>query len=199
MPRFVVVGLEGTFVPRYLHAASANKLMCTAFPRWWGAPACYSPSNHVETQVVLFNNQQQEVAQYDTFLEQYQLQMNRIERLGAQLNAGQAIILNCGIVAALAAAILRAPSGTGILPGDLVLIHGMLLQLWAPLQFLGWFWRCTARQSCGFSAACVMHALNFVSMCRCICLCVLRYRCHQRLHWAPLLSTHNMECHGSGS
>jgi ABC-type transport system involved in Fe-S cluster assembly fused permease/ATPase subunit len=95
---------------------------------------------------VLFNNQHQEVQQYDSFLAQYQLQMNRIERLGAQLNAGQAIILNCGIAAALGAAVMRAPGGTGVLPGDLVLIHGMLLQLWAPLQFLGWFWRCATRR-----------------------------------------------------
>jgi hypothetical protein len=26
-------------------------------------------------------------------------------------------------------------------PGDLVLLQGLLLQLWSPLQFLGWFWR----------------------------------------------------------
>jgi ABC-type transport system involved in Fe-S cluster assembly fused permease/ATPase subunit len=51
----------------------------------------------------------------------------------------QAIILNLGVVAALGAALLCSPGG--VTPGDLVLIHGMLLQLWAPLQFLGWFFR----------------------------------------------------------
>jgi Na+-translocating ferredoxin:NAD+ oxidoreductase RnfD subunit len=105
-------------------------------------------NNAMRCMQVLFNNQNQEVQQYDAFLAQYQLQMNRIERLGAQLNAGQAIILNCGIVAALGAAVMRAPGGPGVLPGDLVLIHGMLLQLWAPLQFLGWFWRCAALDTC---------------------------------------------------
>lgn len=91
-------------------------------------------------QVTLFNNQAQEVSQYDSYLSQYQAAMNNIERLAATLNAGQAAILNVGIVAALVSAV-KFTAG-GITPGDLILIQGMLLQLWAPLQFLGYFFRC---------------------------------------------------------
>lgn len=90
-------------------------------------------------QVVLFNNQEAEMLQYHTFLSQYQSAMGRIERLAAMLNAGQAIILNAGIMAALCAAVALSPGR--VTPGDIVLIHGFLLQLWAPLQFLGWFFR----------------------------------------------------------
>jgi hypothetical protein len=54
-----------------------------------GSPPALDIQFYAHVQVVLFNNQSQEVNQYDTYLEQYQKQMNRIERLGARLNAGQ--------------------------------------------------------------------------------------------------------------
>jgi ABC-type transport system involved in Fe-S cluster assembly fused permease/ATPase subunit len=101
--------------------------------------AASSRAARARVQVALFNNQAQEVTQYDAFLSQYQAAMVDIEKLAATLNAGQAAILNVGIVAALLAAVASTPGG--ISPGDLILIQGMLLQLWAPLQFLGWFFR----------------------------------------------------------
>jgi ABC-type transport system involved in Fe-S cluster assembly fused permease/ATPase subunit len=39
------------------------------------------------------------------------------------------------------AARFGASIGPGISGGDLVLLQGLLLQVWAPLSFLGWFWR----------------------------------------------------------
>lgn len=100
-------------------------------------PACVATGGPV--QVVLFNNQEAEMSQYHTYLSQYQTAMGRIERLAALLNAGQAVILNAGIMAALVAAVTLSPGG--VTAGDIVLIHGFLLQLWGPLQFLGWFFR----------------------------------------------------------
>jgi hypothetical protein len=39
---------------------------------------------------------------------------------------------------AILARVLLTPGATG---GDLVMASGLIVQLWAPLQFLGWFYR----------------------------------------------------------
>jgi len=78
-----------------------------------------------------------EVQAYDQKLLKYQKASVMLEVASAMLNAGQGIILAVGMTAALIAAAMDPM----ITPGDLVMIQGLLLQLWAPLQFLGWFYR----------------------------------------------------------
>ena len=70
------------------------------------------------------------------------------ERASSALNAGQAVILACGMTAVLVTAALGVGRGglAAVGPvaervGDLVMANGLLLQLWAPLQFLGFFYR----------------------------------------------------------
>lgn len=47
-----------------------------------------------------------------------------------------------GSVAAAATAVMHGGAAAAVAsPGDLVLLQGLLLQLWSPLQFLGWFYR----------------------------------------------------------
>lgn len=56
----------------------------------------------------------------------------------------QAVVLCVGLTLVLISAVVgtgSAAAGTGaaaVSPGDLVLLQGLLLQLWSPLQFLGW-------------------------------------------------------------
>lgn len=78
-----------------------------------------------------------EVQTYDESLTRYQQASVRLEGASAMLNAGQAAVLAAGMTAALVAAAVSP----GVTPGDLVMVQGLLLQLWAPLQFLGWFYR----------------------------------------------------------
>lgn len=73
-----------------------------------------------------------------------------VEAAEAAMAAAASAAGNTGTVAAAAAAGLRGVASAGASasasPGDLVLLQGLLLQLWAPLQFLGWFYR-EVRQS----------------------------------------------------
>jgi ABC-type transport system involved in Fe-S cluster assembly fused permease/ATPase subunit len=87
--------------------------------------------------VALAANEALEVARYDASLAAYQRESVRLEGLSAALNAGQAAVLAAGMTAAS----LAAAAGPGATPGGLVLVQGLLLQLWAPLSFLGWFYR----------------------------------------------------------
>ena len=87
--------------------------------------------------VKLSGAERYEVETYDETLALYQKATVRLEVASASLNCGQAIVLAVGMTACLIAAV-RQPMVT---TGDLVMIQGLLLQLWAPLQFLGWFYR----------------------------------------------------------
>lgn len=90
--------------------------------------------------VTLFNNQQLEVAQYDEYLQGYQSASIATERVAATLNAGQSVVLSLGVTVALVISLVVTTPGK-VTPGDLVMIQGLLTQLWYPLQFLGWFYR----------------------------------------------------------
>ncbi|CAK0783343.1 hypothetical protein CVIRNUC_006542 [Coccomyxa viridis] len=90
--------------------------------------------------VKLFNNEQFEVDEYDQYLSGYQQAAVATENVAAVLNAGQGFILSAGLTAVLAFAALLSPVGS-FTAGDLVMAQGLLLQVAAPLQFLGWFYR----------------------------------------------------------
>eukprot|EP00191_Tetraselmis_sp_GSL018_P021394 CAMPEP_0177593098 /NCGR_PEP_ID=MMETSP0419_2-20121207/8937_1 /TAXON_ID=582737 /ORGANISM="Tetraselmis sp., Strain GSL018" /LENGTH=548 /DNA_ID=CAMNT_0019084059 /DNA_START=514 /DNA_END=2160 /DNA_ORIENTATION=- len=87
--------------------------------------------------VTLFNNASIEAKQYDRYLVGYQKAALDTEKLSAMLNGGQGAILGLGLTAVL----LAANWGGAATAGDLVMVSGLLLQLWGPLQFLGYFYR----------------------------------------------------------
>jgi ABC-type transport system involved in Fe-S cluster assembly fused permease/ATPase subunit len=87
--------------------------------------------------VKLSGAERYEVEMYDETLARYQKATVRLEIASAALNCGQAVVLAVGMTACLVAAVHQPMVSTG----DLVMIQGLLIQLWAPLQFLGWFYR----------------------------------------------------------
>jgi ATP-binding cassette, subfamily B, heavy metal transporter len=74
-----------------------------------------------------------EVSEYDTVLSKLQKASIKTEAISATLNAGQSVILSLGLTAVLAVAAMGSATST-MTAGDLVLVQGLLLQLWGPLQ-----------------------------------------------------------------
>ena len=91
---------------------------------------------HADT-VAAFGAAPRVAAEYDGLLSEYRSAALHTENLAAALNAGQAVILAAGVGAVLAS-VAATPGAT---PGDLVMAQGLLLQVAAPLSFLGWFFR----------------------------------------------------------
>ena len=97
-----------------------------------------------------FGNVNLESKQYDNLLRGYHEAALGSERASSMLNAGQAVFLSLGMTAALSCAALGVGAGGNASQmgaslanrvGDLVMANGLLLQVWAPLNFLGFFYR----------------------------------------------------------
>eukprot|EP00899_Mesostigma_viride_P010800 jgi/Mesvir1/19721/Mv09977-RA.1 len=90
--------------------------------------------------VLQFNNQDLEIREYNRNLQHYNKAMVDQDNLASLLNGGQTLSLAAGMSAVLYLACVGVGKGT-MTVGDLVMANGLLLQLWAPLQFLGYFYR----------------------------------------------------------
>ena len=97
-----------------------------------------------------FGNVNLEAKQYDSLLRGYHEAALGSDRASSLLNAGQAVVLSLGMTAALSCAALGVGAGGNAQQmganlanrvGDLVMANGLLLQVWAPLNFLGFFYR----------------------------------------------------------
>ncbi|WP_205988845.1 ABC transporter ATP-binding protein/permease [Pseudoalteromonas sp. DL-6] len=90
--------------------------------------------------VKYFNNEQYEAKTYDTFLatwEQARLK-NRLSLLA--LNSGQALIIACAITALMWLGANEVVTGE-LTIGELVMINAYMIQLFLPLNFLGFVYR----------------------------------------------------------
>ena len=90
--------------------------------------------------VSTFNGGQREVGKYDSMLTGYLQAALQAEYASTALNMGQAVVLATGMTAILVNVAQGCVAGASTV-GDIVMAQGLLLQVWAPLQFLGWFYR----------------------------------------------------------
>ncbi|AOX99345.1 ABC transporter ATP-binding protein/permease [Jeongeupia sp. USM3] len=90
--------------------------------------------------VKYFNNERWEAERYDRSLEKWEGASVKNQVSLSLLNAGQAVIIAAGVTALVWLAARDVVDGRMTL-GDLVLVNAFLLQLYAPLNFLGFVYR----------------------------------------------------------
>ncbi len=90
--------------------------------------------------VKYFNAEAREAARYDKSMARYErMSVNTYVSL-AVLNAGQAVIFTCGMVAVLLLCVSGVRSGRNTV-GDFALLNVMMIQLYQPLNFMGMVYR----------------------------------------------------------
>ena len=90
--------------------------------------------------VKYFNNEAHEARRYDASLGRYEAAWIRSEQTLNALNAGQATIIALGLTLVMLMAGNRVASGA-MTVGDFVLVNTYLIQLYLPLNFLGFVYR----------------------------------------------------------
>jgi len=90
--------------------------------------------------VKYFNNEEYEARRYDDNLRQYENAAVKTEASLGLLNIGQSFVIAIAVTLLMILAAEGVVAGTLTL-GDLVLINGLLIQLYIPLNFLGMVYR----------------------------------------------------------
>ncbi|MBI2380132.1 MAG: ABC transporter ATP-binding protein/permease [Gammaproteobacteria bacterium] len=90
--------------------------------------------------VKYFGNERFEAEQYDVQLERWEKARLKNRLSLATLNSGQALIVAAGLTAMMLLAAYRVQAGI-MTVGDLVMVNAYMLQLFVPLNFLGFVYR----------------------------------------------------------
>ena len=90
--------------------------------------------------VKYFNNEKHEAARYDVSLEQYEIAAVKSKQLMSILNIGQGAIISLGLVIIMIMAASEVISSKMSI-GDFVLVNTYLIQLYLPLNILGFAYR----------------------------------------------------------
>ncbi|MEM6382524.1 MAG: ABC transporter ATP-binding protein/permease [Pseudomonadota bacterium] len=90
--------------------------------------------------VKYFNNERMEAERFDRAMAKYEKAATQTFTSLAWLNFGQTLIFTVGLIACMVMSAQAVQNGTQTL-GDFVMINALLLQLWQPMNFLGFVYR----------------------------------------------------------
>ena len=90
--------------------------------------------------VKYFNNEPMEARRFDKAMAKYERAATQTFTSLAWLNFGQTLIFTVGLVVCMVLSARAVQAGTQTL-GDFVMINALLLQLWQPMNFLGFVYR----------------------------------------------------------
>jgi ATP-binding cassette subfamily B protein len=90
--------------------------------------------------VKYFGNEEREAGRYDRAMAGYEKAAIKTYTSLSWLNAGQAVIFSIGLAVCMAMAVMDVRAGRNTV-GDFVLINAMMIQLYQPLNFMGWVYR----------------------------------------------------------
>ncbi len=90
--------------------------------------------------VKYFNNEAMEARRFDGAMAKYEKAATQTYTSLATLNFGQTFIFTIGLIACMILSAQAVQAGTQTL-GDFVMINALLLQLWQPMNFLGFVYR----------------------------------------------------------
>ena len=90
--------------------------------------------------VQYFGNEQLEADRFGASMARYEIAATKVWTSLAWLNFGQAVIMGFGMVACMILSVIAVQEGTQTL-GDFVMINALLMQLFLPLNFIGFIYR----------------------------------------------------------
>ena len=90
--------------------------------------------------VKYFNNEEHEARRFDVALKAYEYAAVKSKVTLSMLNVGQGVIIACGLMLVMVMAGYGVKAGT-MTVGDFVLVNSYLIQLFMPLNFLGFVYR----------------------------------------------------------
>ena len=90
--------------------------------------------------VKYFGNEEREAARYDRAMAAYEKSAVKTYTSLSWLNAGQAVIFSIGLAVCMTMVVFDIRAGNNTV-GDFVLINAMMIQLYQPLNFMGWVYR----------------------------------------------------------